>query len=367
MNSRKITVLAFAAAVVIAVALLLAHRQSSTQADNTPDLLYPKLQAELNSVTAVSIFKPGDERAVELTRQDGNWLVTERSGYPADTAKVHRLLRAIAAAKTIEQKTSNPASYAAIGVEDVSDPKATGSRVELAGTATPVNLIVGKSGAGAGSVFVRRAGEPASWLIKETIEAPATAEAWLRKEILNVAFDRVQSATVAVAGSKPYSVAKQARDDTDFGVQGVPKGKELSSPAAASGIGSALSGLTLANVHPAKEFEAQKPASHTTLRTFDGLVADIDGWSKDDKHYVAIKTSYDEAQQQRFHVEPPAPQKQDDAPAGEGVPPTPPPAPAVDAKEEAATTGSKLAGWVYEIPDYKYEAIFKPMDELLKK
>lgn len=365
MNSRKLTLLAALAVVVIAIALFLSQQRSSTQADSVPELLYPKLQAELNSVTAVGIYKQGDVRAVELRRKDGIWVVTERAGYTADTAKVHRLLRAIADAKPVEEKTSNPASYAAIGVEDVSDPKAAGSRVALAGTTTPVNLIVGKSGAGAQSAFVRRAGEPASWLVNSTIEVPATADAWLRKEILNVAFDRVQSATVTITDGKPYTVAKKSRDDTDFAVDKVPKGKELSSPAAANGIGSALSGLTLADVRPAMEFAPEKPAAHATVRTFDGLVVEMDGWTKDGKHYIAIKPAYDEALAKQFHVDTPAPEKKEAA-AAEGQPPAPTP-PVVDAKEEAKTAEAKLAGWVYEIPDYKYEALFKPMDELLKK
>jgi hypothetical protein len=366
MNSRKLTILAVLAVVVIAAALFLSQQRSSTQADSAPELLYPKLQAELNSVTAVSIYKPGDVRAVELTRKDNNWVVTERAGYAADTAKVHRLLRAIAAAKPVEQKTSNPASYAAIGVEDVSDPKATGARVQLTGTPTPVNLIVGKSGAGAQSAFVRRAGEPASWLIDTTLEAPATADAWLRKEILNVAFDRVQSATVTTSDGKPYTAAKKSRDDTDFAVSNVPKGKELSSPAAANSVGSALSGLTLADVRPATDFESEKPTAHATIKTFDGLVAEIDGWTKDGKHYIAVKPAYDEALAKQFHVEKPAPEKKDAA-AAEGQPPAAPAPPAVDAQQEAKTAAARLAGWVYEIPDYKYEAIFKPLDELLKK
>lgn len=361
MNSRKLTLLAALSVAVIAVALLVSHHRSGTQAGVTADLLYPKLQGELDSVSKVSIYTAGDEH-VELARQDKDWVVTDRGGYPADAAKVHRLLRGLAKLKPIEQKTSNPENYPAIGVQDVNAPGATGARVELAGTATPVNLIVGKTGAGGQSVFVRRADEPASWLVSESIEAPASADAWLSKDILNVAFDRVQSASVDVAGKKAYTVAKKSRDAAEFAVEGVPKGKELSSPSAASSFGSALSGLTLADVKPAMEFDAAKPAAHATFRTFDGLVVDLDGWTKDDKHYIALKPSYDEALAKQFPLDKPA---EDSKPEnGEG---TPPPAPTVDAKAEAQSAQARVDGWVYEIPDYKYEALFKPMDELLKK
>lgn len=374
MTSRRLIILAALAIVVIAGALFLTRQPSPSQAGDSTALLYPKLEAELAAVTALSIYKPGDERAVELLRKDGNWTITEQSGYAADTAKVHRLLRAIAKAKPVEEKTSNPASYAAIGVEDLGNPAATGSRVQLSGTATPVNLIVGKSGAGAQSAYVRRAGEPASWLINESIDAATSPDAWLRKEIINVAADRVQSATVTGTG-KPYTAGKKSRADADFAVDGLSKGKDLSSPTAANGVASALTSLTLTDVRAAKEFAADKPVAHATFKTFDGLVADIDGWVKDGKHYVAIKPAYDEALAKQFHVEAQAEAKPETAKpetkadAAEGPPPpaAAPATTAVDAKAEAQTADSKLSGWVYEIPDYKYEAIFKPLDELLKK
>lgn len=349
MDSRKLTVLAALAVAVIAVALLLTRQPSAPDA---PPLLYPQLEAELSSVTAVSIYKAGDVRAVELARRGDGWVVNERGGFPADGARVNRLLRTLAKAKPAEQKTSNPANYATLGVQDTSDAGATGSRLQLAGTPTPVNLIVGKSGNGMQSVYVRRAGEPASWLVNENIDAPSGVEAWLRKDVIDVAAERVQSATITVAAGKPYSVAKKSRTDTGFFIDTLPKGKELSSPAAAGSAATALSALTLEDVRDAKDFAADKPSAHATFRTFDGLVVEVDGWVKEGKHYVAVKPTYDAALAQQFP-----------ATATSASPPTP----AVSTQDQVATDGARLAGWVFQVPDYKHEAIFKPLDALLKK
>lgn len=367
MTSRRLILLAALAIVAIASALFLA-RQPASPPGAAAELLYPKLEAELNSIAALKIYKAGDAAAVELTRKGEGWTVNDRSGYAADTGKVNRLLRAIAKARPVEEKTSNPESYAALGVQDVSDPKAAGARIELIGAPTPVNLIVGKPGPGAQAAYVRRAGESASWLVNESIDAQASADAWLRKDVINVAADRVQSATVTVAGDKPYTAAKKSRADADFQVDPLPKGKALGSPSAAAGFATALTGVMLADVRTAKEFEADKPAAHATFRTFDGLVADLDGWVKEDKHYIAVRTSYDEALEKQFHVAQAEPEKKGDA--AEGPPPAAPSPPAgtsVNASDEAKTLAPKLAGWVYEVADYKYEAIFKPLDELLKK
>jgi hypothetical protein len=384
MTSRRLLILGVLALVAIVAAFLLANRQSAAPAGTLPAALYPDLKAQLDAVDTVRIYKAGDARAVELVRTKDGWVVAERDGYSADAVKVRKLLLALAEAKPVEQKTSSAEHYAKLGVEDVSQPTASGARIELHGQKLPVNLIVGKPGGGPQAMYVRRVGEPASWLINQTLDTSSTPDAWLRKEIIDVSADRTQSAAVTIGGgAKGYNAAKQTRADADFKVDSVPRGKELSSPAAANGVASALTGLTLADVRSAKDFAAEKPAAHATLKTFDGLVVDADGWVKDGKHYVALKSGYDEALAKQFRVEP---SSSTEGPSAEGdtkkpnaksdaAPPAPAAAPArnvspnvsPNVSEEASTANAKLAGWVYEVPQYKYEAIFKPLEELLKK
>ena len=221
------------------------------------------------------IYKAGDTRAVELLRKNDTWTVTERAGYPADVSKLRTLLRSLTEAKLFEEKTATPENYPSLGVEDVSKPQATGTRVEIPSTKPPVNLIVGKSGPGSQSQYVRRVGEPKSWLISSSIEASASPESWIRKEVADISADRVQSATVTFAGAKAYTAAKKTRADANFAVDGLPKGKQLSADTAANTFASALAGLTLSDVQQASAFGGESPAAHTTIRTFDGLVVDL--------------------------------------------------------------------------------------------
>jgi hypothetical protein len=145
--------------------------------------------------------------------------------------------------------------------------------------------------------------------------------------------------------------------------------------------------VTLADVQAASAMQAA-PTAHATYKTFDGLVADIDGWVHDDKHYIALKTGFDQAQADRFKA-PATDEKKDSqaeagtkaagkstdtaktaekgktAGAGKADETTQAPA-APDVAGQVATLNAKLSGWVYEVPGYKYEAIFRPLDELLK-
>jgi hypothetical protein len=361
MTSRNALILSIAAVAVLAVALLLSGRD--TTSDHAPaDALYPDLKKELTAVSAVRVFGASDTRIVEIVRKDGQWVVADRAGYPANAAKVNTLLLALADAKPLEEKTSDPKNYATLGVEDLKTEAATGTRIELEGPKNPVNLIVGKS-AGARGAYVRRAGEAASWLIDQTVDVSSAPGEWLQTTIIDVSADRVQSATVKIEGAKPYTAEKSSRADADFKTDAIPKGKE----ADASSINlfaSALSNLNLSDVRPAKDFESDKPVAHATIRTFDGLIVELDGWVKDGKHFVALRTSHDDAVAKRFHVETQAPEKAADAkteadaaakPAAESV------------TEAAAKTNAQVQGWVYEIPDYKYGAIFKPASDLVAK
>jgi Domain of unknown function (DUF4340) len=364
MTSRRLLTLIVAALIAIGAGVWLATRQASTVAVQERAALYPELKQQLDAVKGVRIYKAGDVRAVELMRQDGGWVVSERAGYPADESKLRKLLRSLADAKVYEEKTSNPAAYKSLGVEDINDSAATGVRFELTGQQAPVNLLVGKSGVGGESHYVRRAGEAQSWLVDNNIDTSASPDAWLRKDILEVSADRVQSASVSIKGKKTYTAAKGSRADAGFGVPDLPKGKKLSSPSAANGFSTALSGLTLADVQPASAFAAQAPDAQATFTTFDGLVAQLDGWSRDDKRFVALKTSHDAQIADRFKIAtPPTDDKANSGDTKSASAPAESKTP--NAAEEAKSANDRLAGWVYEIPSYRYEQIFKPLDQLL--
>src|SRR5262245_3001519 len=142
MNARQLLYLSIAALVIIVAAIWIGHARGPTSTEAAS--LYPDLKDKLATVTAITVRKGGDQVAATLTLADAKWRLKERSNYAADSGKVNSLLINLENAKLREQKTANPANYAALGVQDVSDASASGVRVELTGAPSKIDLIVGR-------------------------------------------------------------------------------------------------------------------------------------------------------------------------------------------------------------------------------
>ncbi len=77
------------------------------------------LKAQLNEVTEVRVSR-GDGSKTTLKKQPSGWIVAERD-YAADSGKVRKLLIDLSSLETVEIKTSDPAKYSQLGVEDAND------------------------------------------------------------------------------------------------------------------------------------------------------------------------------------------------------------------------------------------------------
>ncbi|HKQ82823.1 MAG TPA: DUF4340 domain-containing protein [Steroidobacteraceae bacterium] len=346
MNSRSLATLAALVIMVLAAAVWVSMARHP-QAEHS-STLYPALKGKLDSIQAVRIYGAGNQRKVELVRAQDGWHVSERSKYPAAPDKVRALLLGMSAAKSIEEKTSNPENYAALGVEDVAATGATGVRVELVG-ANGFDLIVGKTGQGANS-YVRKAGDKTSWLIDRMLEAPTEPKEWLDPKLIDIAANRIQSAHIELEGQQPYTAAKATEKDANFAVSGFKKGQTLNSESAANGVSTALANLNLEDVAPYSEWQTKPTQAKATYTTFDGTILELSGWTAGDAHYIHARV--------RYEGQPAAQPDEKDKKAGAVAP---------DRKAEAAALDARLQSWVFRLPDYKYGAIFPPLENLLKK
>jgi hypothetical protein len=325
--------LLIAAIVVIVLGVWLSSRKVQIDDTTAGKPVLPALKAQLNDVTEVRLSK-GDGSRTTLKKQPSGWIVAERE-YPADTTKVRKLLIDLSSLESIEAKTSDPEKYALLGVEETNKPTATGILVEAVTPKQTHGVIIGK-GSAAKSGYVRATGAKQSVLATPIIPATPDPKQWLDTSLIDIPEARVNEVEVAVPGGPAYKVAREKKEQTDFTVSPIPKRRELSSPTVANGFGSALAMLTLQDVKKEPEGALATVAStspHVTFRTFDGLELLITGHQDGERRLISIQ----------------------------------PKSTAKETADEAQKLEARVKGWQFEIPNYKYDALFRPLEELLKK
>ena len=363
MNARQLGMLsAIALAVVVLSVWISIANKPGSSTENAA--LLPALKGHLADIKTVNIFHGGDQPAVSMAGSDGTWTVSQRNNYAADSGKIKGLLLALESAKLREEKTSNPDNYATLGVQDA------GTRLSLQGLSAPIDLIVGKSDAGGHGNYVRLKGDAKSWLINEQLDVPTDASGWLHRDIVSIGADRIQEAKVEVGSEPHYSVFKEKRSDMNFDVKPLPKGRELNTVSAPNGIAQTLVNLQLDDVRPIIELSSAKSAAQTTIQTFDGLSINVKGFEVDGKHWITIHAAFDEATAKRFRepAKSEAPKSADAAKSADAsTTAAPPEDPDKKVRTEAESIDKQVSDWAYAIAQYKYDAIFKPVDQLLRK
>lgn len=384
MNQKTLIGLVAAALVALVAAIVLNRTnkpQSETRGESST-WLAPQLRDHVNDVAKVVVTGAGGKTVATLERGPHGWSLAEKGGYPADTGKLRALLLKLADAKLLEQKTANKDKYALLGVEDVSTPDAKGVEIELDGLPQPLKLVVGTTSPQSGGTFVRRAGEAQSWLASGSLTVDHGAADWLRKELADVAANRIESVTLTPADGKGVRVYKDAEGDANFKLADVPKGREAGSEYTVNGLASALADLRFDDVVPAAEAPPADKALKARYATFDGVVVDATAWEHDGKHYAQFGASLDPAQadkgvaasQAKAKAEFEAASAKGDAQAADApVKPLAVSDPVKDREnrlaalnKEVAELDARFKGWTFVLPAYKYANMDKKLDELLK-
>jgi hypothetical protein len=377
MSRQRFILLLIAALVVITGAVLLSSRRDAPQEATRAPLL-PSLAADMASVNAVLIRKGTPAPSLTLHKVGEQWTVAELNDYPADLAKLRSLLLSLRDAKTVEEKTSDPARYATLGVEDPSQPNAVGTEVTIVTPGSKTAVIVGKS-VGEGS-FVRRAGEARSYSVEPAISVESEARFWIDPRLIDVPASDIERIDVKLAtgtsyslhrlkaaagadaakpnstgtgpdagptkpnatGTKPNSTGTEPNagpakpnatgsepkgntppplDDT-FALDGVPVGRQALDARLLAPPVSMLTGLDADDVSPVTAIDFSQ-SSQAVITRKDGAVLTLTGVVIGTKHWLQVDSSKD------------------------------------------AALNARTRGRAFEIASYRYDGIFRPVDQLL--
>jgi hypothetical protein len=320
MSRRRFLWLLAAALLVISVALYLNTRRNASRESPGASSLLPTLARELDSVTRVSMRKGAATPSVTLHKSATAWTVAERGDYPADATKLRKLLVSLGDARIVAQKTSDPANFSIIGVEDPTQPGATGVEVTVAARDGTHAVIIGKSG-GDGN-FMRRAGENKSFLVEPAIVVETQPRDWIDTTLIDVPVASIQSIEVKPATGPAYVIRRVKANEDAFTLEGIPAGRKAVDSHALAPSNTVLGNLTAEDVAPAADIDLSRP-SQAILTLSDGAVITVIGAPVGDKRWIQLKSS----------------------------------------KDEALT--AKTQGRAFEVAGYRYDAIFRPLEQLL--
>ena len=351
MTPRSFLILLFVTAICAAAAVsVVISKDTGTGVRGEGKIMFPGLESKVNDVRRIKVTRGSGTATLQSALQNGEvkWSLKELHDYPVPLVSVRAIAAGVARIAAIEAKTTRPAKYPKIRVEDPKGKQSRSSRVELFDSqgAKMADIIVGMekgSLLGPGQLYVRRPGDARAWLARGKVPVPEKLPGWVDQMILEVDLPRIRETTLYVPGEKPLKVYKKKERDQDFVVAGMPEGYELKELFGAEDISRSIQNLAFEDVRPNKDIGIDLKATPRVRHvSFDGLI--IEGWSKTvgKKHWFTFRA--------RANPEPLPGEKVDKGKIA----------------EEAAKINRVNTGWAYTINDFETKNMLKTMAGLIQ-
>lgn len=333
------------AVIIVAAAFSISARYSTDVFVLTDEPMFPDLTAKVNDIAEISVRDA--EKTVVIVRKGVDWVLPERSDFPASGEIVRKFLIKLAELRVRERKTKDPKLHARLQVEDLKGKKALSKQLTVKDQDGKVlaDTLIGRQNFDiAGTVdagrYVRKVGDPQSWLTAGTFDMPDAINKWVKPEFMNVNAKRVRTVTVRHPGGDGDMTAERIEPKgTKFKALNVPAGRKVEYQIDIDNMSDGVDRIELEDIRePGQiEFPADKTIK-TTLRTYDGLIVDVELFSKDndEEFWARFKASVSPDAKDKKKIE-----------------------------AEAAKINNTVTQWVYQIPAFKYRYMTRKMKEIL--
>lgn len=338
MNAKQFVLLAVAAVVSTLLALTSwSLSESWSQGNLAGARLLPGFASDASKVAALEI-KQGAS-TLTLEKKGNGWGIKERSGFPADPEKVRRLMVRLTDADLIEAKTRKADRYALVELEDPAskDAKSRGIRALDAKGGVIADIVAGKRradafGAGKGATYVRKAGDPQTWLASGEIDAPLEPREWVKPGVIDIDSGSIAKLTLEMEGEEPLRIERGTDKEAKIAFVGFPpEGKKLKDTYAADSILRSAATVDLEDVRKLPATPSTKDVSRIVFETASGLKVTETIRREESSYWISISA------------------------VGEG-----------DAKKAAEEINNRAGGWEFKIPQSKAEGLLKKRADLLE-
>ena len=382
MKAKTIGVLAGVTIVGIMLAVF-ANREPSDIIPQSGQLLFPDLMSVVNDVNEMVIETK--EQTITLLRKEQVWGVKENANYRADVEKVRQVLVGLGDLRIQEPKTKNPELYERLGLQDSNQEGSISKTITVKTANNPeaAKLVVGNQKPAKGNprmsdIYVRKPGDPQTWLVMGNLPLETVPGEWLDKEVTALTTKRVRQVTVTHPKGGTLHLSKANPEDLDFQLDSVPAGFKVSSQFNVNNVVGTLVQLSLEDVRPQAEVDfSVNPGVSAVLETFDGLRLHIHTTKQQEKVFGKISADFDakliqpsesviqsDENQKADGTEAENEQKESkgESPKAETLLKKP-----EEVQKEVELLNQRVSGWAYALPSFRVENFSKLKKDLIEK
>ena len=273
---RSLVILAVVALAAVVASVVVETETGDSAIPGEGELVFPDLLSRVDEVRRIRAVSGGD--AFTLAHDDERWTMPERDGYRAVPDKIHKLVVGAAGLERREPKTSDPARYSRLGLDDPAEPGSGSIRFTFEDDAAQVlaDFIIGNRESSRidlslSEFYLREPEEAQSWLVEGKLSVSRDPVEWLEREVLRIEEARVRAVRVRQADGGRLDVSRSRPDDEDFSLDNAPPGHVIDSRWRVNDIGRGLASLRFEDVRRAPVEVEGEPDFIAELLTFDGL------------------------------------------------------------------------------------------------
>lgn len=233
MPARGLSILAAVtvSAVVACGIAINAHYRDVVSEAQAGGLVFPELNARIDSVTHVAVSRAGDRFV--LARRAGGWANMGIGGYPTTSARVEDVLGAAAGLEYVAPRTKRSHLHHKLWVEDVAaGAKSTRLTFRDASGTVLADVIVGKRkeavpGRYRQGTYIRLPGDARAWLAEGSLEVHHDAPDWSDRTVVDIDAASLTALVVTHADGEVVALHRSRPGDRKLTLKDLPDGADV--------------------------------------------------------------------------------------------------------------------------------------------
>ena len=332
MNQTEFRALALLTLLMVATAVYWTVFRQTLGEDPATGTLWLE-EFEINEVTRIDLIGPGGQHKITLEHRPEGWGVLQRQHYPANVGKIRRLLLSLESARILERKTQDPAQHARLGLENIDQPTATGSQIQLHFEERSLHLRIGNKTDG-NTTYVRQT-DGQSWLVNQEFDVSLEPRRWLDRTLMDIPMERIRRLRIVHPDGQVIEGERRARDRAELEIVNLPPGRSARNEFVLNRVLSAITALSLEDV--ITQSEALRYLDKTVqveYELYNGSTLQVSLFSVNEARYARFT----------WHS---------DKDLDEGH------------RQEGEELARRFKGWAFRIPSFAYDSMGQRWSDLL--